>query len=150
MVCCWAISASSAFAGTFVDKKDGTVIEVENGLIWQKSDKQNMQARGYASAVSYCRDLRLLNRSDWRLPTAEELVSLALPNKRRPAIDLKMFPDAVHLLNHLGNRANAAYWAQETGTGNGKKYWVVSYFDGAQKEQTNKDVPAAVRCVREK
>lgn len=36
MVCCWAISASSAFAGTFVDKKDGTVIEVENGLIWQK------------------------------------------------------------------------------------------------------------------
>lgn len=61
---------------------DGTVVatyvDAATGLTW--STKDNGKDVNVADAVQYCRALRADARSDWRLPTIEELESLQNPD----------------------------------------------------------------------
>lgn len=58
----------------FVDEKDSTVSDSATGLLWQKSDSK--KGLDWQSALSYCDDLTLADRDDWRLPNAKELHSI--------------------------------------------------------------------------
>ena len=62
----------------FKVRQDGTVIDVVTGLTWCLLDSYTEKGRclNFASAEEYVNELRTGNHTDWRLPTAGELVSL--------------------------------------------------------------------------
>ena len=59
----------------YVDNHDGTVTDLNTGLIWQKTpDLANKQT--YQEALQQARQSKLAGCTDWRLPTIKELYSL--------------------------------------------------------------------------
>ncbi len=62
-------------APSYTDNGDGTVTDVNTGLLWEKAHHPNRLS--YYSARAVCEALDLGDRSDWRLPTLKELFSLA-------------------------------------------------------------------------
>lgn len=70
---------------------NGTVTDLNLGLMWQKEDDGNY--RNYNDAVTYCDDLVLGGKSDWRLPTVNELESLVNYGKSQISIDTSYFPN---------------------------------------------------------
>jgi serine/threonine-protein kinase len=66
----------------FEDNRNGTVTDYATGLMWQKSGSSVYME--YPNVQDYLRELnrgRFAGYSDWRLPTVEELISLAEPEK---------------------------------------------------------------------
>jgi hypothetical protein len=66
------------FKGTqpaYYDSRDGTVSDLNTGLIWQKA--HNAKRVGYDEAKRDCESLTLGGKNDWRLPTLKELFSIA-------------------------------------------------------------------------
>jgi hypothetical protein len=61
-------------ADRFVDNGDGTVTDTKNKLMWAaKSSSTEMRSD---VAEYYCGSFRAAGRSDWRMPTIEELKGL--------------------------------------------------------------------------
>ncbi len=54
--------------------KNGTVEDKATNLTWQKAD--NGKAINWEQALSYCENLNLAGRADWRLPSIKELQSI--------------------------------------------------------------------------
>lgn len=91
-------------ACSFTDNGDGTVTKNGTGLVWQKCSRGlsgsgcntgKATAHTWKDAISYCEDLSLAGRTDWRLPSINELQSIvadACPWRTRPAIDSGYFP----------------------------------------------------------
>lgn len=62
-------------AASYTDAGDGTVLDNNTALVWQKTPpNERLQ---YADALAYCGDLTLGGRTDWRVPSIKELYSLA-------------------------------------------------------------------------
>jgi hypothetical protein len=59
----------------YQDNGDGTVSDLNTGLMWQKTPGSKMT---YQQAVANASSFRLAGYSDWRLPTITELYSLIL------------------------------------------------------------------------
>lgn len=60
--------------GHFIAYSDGTVLDMETGLMWAAADDGGNAT--WNSAVAYCRNYRGGGYKDWRMPTAEELTTL--------------------------------------------------------------------------
>jgi len=77
----------------YKDNRDGTVIDLVTGLIWQKTP--DFVKRTQDDAEAYARKLKLAGRDDWRVPTIKELFSLAdfrgNMRTRTPYIDTTVF-----------------------------------------------------------
>jgi len=58
---------------SYQDNGDGTVIDLNTGLMWQKDPGDKMT---YSQAVSGASSFSLAGFSDWRIPTIKELYSL--------------------------------------------------------------------------
>ncbi|WP_232504439.1 Lcl C-terminal domain-containing protein [Sulfuricella denitrificans] len=66
------------FIGTqpaYRDNGDGTVSDLNTGLVWQKA--HNAKRVGYSEARRDCEALVLGGKHDWRLPSLKELFSIA-------------------------------------------------------------------------
>lgn len=87
-----AATAPAAAAAHFTDNGDGTVTDTRTGLTWSKETLAAGEIN-HAVAVKACKALRLAGHTDWRLPTVEELFSLADHSRNSPAIDTDAFPD---------------------------------------------------------
>ena len=61
-------------APRFIDRRDGTVVDTETGLQWAKRD--NGADVTWQEARDYCAALSLGGRSDWGLPTLDQLEGL--------------------------------------------------------------------------
>ena len=59
--------------GRYLDNGDGTVTDCETGLVWQQ---EVGTIADWWGAGFYCDDLALGGRTNWRLPTREELLTL--------------------------------------------------------------------------
>jgi len=72
----------------FVDHKDGTVTDLQTGLMWAKSGwrLEFFSATTWQEAVQKCEKLGLANHSNWRLPTIEEWRTLLDSSKECPAL----------------------------------------------------------------
>ncbi|MBT3989712.1 MAG: DUF1566 domain-containing protein [Rhodospirillaceae bacterium] len=57
------------------NNSDGTVSDLNTGLMWQKA--HNAERQNYNDAEQACSDLTLARKSDWRLPNLKELFSIA-------------------------------------------------------------------------
>jgi uncharacterized protein DUF1566/PKD domain-containing protein len=74
---------------SFIDNGDGTVSDVNTGLMWQQvpsSSDYNWQ-----QAVDYCDDLDFAGYDDWRIPSLKELFSISDFNSGWPYLDTELF-----------------------------------------------------------
>jgi hypothetical protein len=115
-------------------------------------DKYNNKMT-YAEAVKYCYDLNFAGFDDWRLPTANELLSITDDTKYNPAIN-KAFKNVAYETNSKGKKRYHWYWSSSRYAGNSSSTWIV-YFDkgGAVWDGTVDWGDASprifVRCVRD-
>lgn len=58
---------------SFQDNGDGTVMDLNTGLMWKKDESTEMN---WEEAMKYCQELNLAGHNDWRLPTIRELGTL--------------------------------------------------------------------------
>lgn len=115
---------------------NGLVTDNKTGLIWRRcSEGQSLQGnacKGEAKKMSLADALswiKQLNQgpgparqefADWRLPTQDELLSLASSACNDPAINLKAFPATLA----------APYLTSTTGSDGADGLWVVDFKDG--------------------
>ncbi|NIP99572.1 MAG: DUF1566 domain-containing protein, partial [Nitrospinaceae bacterium] len=65
----------------FIDNQDGTVTDVQTGLMWTREDTWLTEAQwvSWDEALRYTHDLsyrKFAGYNDWRLPEQEELLTL--------------------------------------------------------------------------
>lgn len=69
----------------FIDNDDGTIIDKETNLVWQKED--DGVTRTWEEAKEYCENNKAkLPGEGWRTPTVKELISIVDYDKHDPAI----------------------------------------------------------------
>ncbi|EMO33703.1 PF07603 family protein [Leptospira santarosai str. HAI821] len=140
------VSGNQIPAFSFVDLLDGTVRDQNTGLLWSQCSQgqTGVGCAGGASsdldwfaALNECNNLNLAGRI-WRLPNANELLSIVNFNISNPAIDPVFFP----------NTSNNNYWTSTTYEFNPTFAFSISGGSGILMRQTNdKAQPIKVRCV---
>lgn len=119
---------------SYADGGDGTVADMVTGLVWQKLDDGVL--RTWTEAETYCLDLSLGERTDWRLPSRKELLSIVDAGRRYPALN-PVFECS---------SAISEYWTGTSYAGDIDKRWYVFAYLG-----NSNPAPASesyrVRCV---
>jgi len=132
------------------DNTKEVVLDHITGLMWQDNEsiqKQwvttaNYNAGNYSdtsgdTASTYCSDLTLGGYSDWRLPSAKELLFIVDNSKYNPSID-----------NQFQNIVSNGYWSSTTDASNTSHAWYVDFYDGSTHYYGGKYYSLYVRCVR--
>ena len=117
--------------GVYVDNGDGTVSDSQTGLMWQKGATSTTYT--WAAARDYCDGLSLGNKSDWRLPTMAELVSI-VDYGNSPALSASWFGAASVVWSAIPMQTEPTAWYVEFGDG--------------QYCRTSQESLESVRCVR--
>jgi hypothetical protein len=73
----------------FQDNGDGTVTDLNTGLMWQVTPSS--QSFSYEEAVEYAENLELAGYDDWRLPSTKELFSISDFSEGWPYLDTDVF-----------------------------------------------------------
>ena len=119
----------------YTDNGDGTVTDTSTELMWDQTGSSKEMT--WKEALAYCKNLKLNNFTDWRLPTAKELRSLVDYSRYYPAINTSFFPKA----------AVSSYWSgttDELGTASVSCTDFYYGMGGSPKKDSN----AYVRAVR--
>lgn len=112
----------------------GTVIYGDEDLCWQKTTKTNI--KNWQESKTYCENLVLGERDDWRLPTTDELKTI-IDESYEPAVNPKYFPGT----------EPAQYWtSSEYKEG---LHWYIDFKLGYQGFAQDFIENYDVRCVRE-
>lgn len=126
---------------SFTDNGDGTVTDNITGLMWQKTDGGEMI---FENATTYCNDLILAGKDDWRLPTGIELFSINNYDSQNPALSTVYF-----------TATQAGYWwTGDVQSVDPSKVWVVNAGGGIGAHPKSETVSAGgtkkfhVRAVR--
>ncbi|MEY2633707.1 MAG: hypothetical protein RIR00_2361 [Pseudomonadota bacterium] len=87
----------TAAQAAFIDQGNGTVIDLDSGLTWQRcAVGQTCQGQAgsfnWAEAAALSGQVDFAGTSDWRLPTIRELATLARPRSPKPSLDNQAFP----------------------------------------------------------
>lgn len=117
----------------FIDNKDGIVIDIQTGLMWERSPHERRYI--WEDAQKYCKRLSLGGYADWRLPSKEELLSIVDENRK----DLTIDP--------IFRCFSASYWSSTTGGDNMSIVWPVNFYNG-HVYSINKSISCYVRAVR--
>lgn len=125
------------------DNEDGTVTDLNTGLMWQQGDEYNQNPiyHAWPGALYYCDHLDLAGYSDWRLPTRHELLSIVDRGRWDPAINTDYFPAC-------GRDPSLSYWSSSTYAWDPANYvWTVCFYSGRILFAT-KYMGLYIRCVR--
>jgi hypothetical protein len=125
---------SGAFDNLIING-DGTVTDTATGLMWQQNNAPGTYT--WEQALTYCENLTLTDKSDWRLPNPNELQSIVDYNRYNPTIDTTLFPDTVAF----------NYWSATTYAGNTPNAKYVDFFYGTVND-ASKPAGYYVRAVR--
>ena len=121
----------------FIDNGDGTVTDTKLGLMWSKATITEADVTQH-QAEDLCRELRLADHADWRLPTVDELFALADRSRYNPAIDTEAFPDT----------SSDWYWTSTITAWSSSRAWFVGFSDGLASYYLRDDSYGLVRAVR--
>ena len=137
LFCCLVIMvvSTNAWSVTLQDNGDGTVDDLDAGNTWQQVDDDIK--RNWKSAQSYCDDLSLAEKTDWRLPTSIELASIVVYQSTSPTIDKVLFPST----------KPSGYWSVTSMAGNSWRAWYVDFYYGPV-DFSRKKKNHYVRCIR--
>lgn len=105
----------SAFGGA-------AVRDNETGLVWEQSP--SLPRSDWFSASVACNQLTTGGRLGWRLPTIQELASLADPN----AVSAPFLPP--NPFSNVHSSVGSAYWSATTNAINSAFAWIVDFSDG--------------------
>jgi hypothetical protein len=94
------------------------VRDTTTGLEWAVATFEKRM--DHEQAEQACRDLRLGDHEDWRLPTAHELFGIVDLSRYSPAIDTAAFP---------GTKSNW-YWTSSPGASAPDCAWLVGFYGG--------------------
>ncbi len=138
---------SATSEGIFFDKK--------TGLTWQDNEEAKTVQINWQGAKDYCENLTLGGRSDWHLPTKEELTSLSTLGFYGEYNDgWKAWYDANKgkQVNGLFNNptlknTSFAYWSSSLDVSDSASAWLV-FFGSGHTHHFAKRGSANVRCVR--
>jgi hypothetical protein len=119
----------------YQDNGDGTVTDLNTGLMWQQATSGSQM--DWDSAGSYCSGLSLAGHSDWRLPASDELQSIVDYGESSPAIDTTAFPGS----------QSSYYWSSTTLVSSTSHAWFVNFSSGYVGNNP-KSASYYVRCVR--
>lgn len=73
----------------YLDNGDGTITDLNTGLVWQQSPSSNTFT--WQEAVDYCENLELDGKDDWRIPSLKELYSISDFGLGWPYLDTDYF-----------------------------------------------------------
>ena len=118
-----SMNPRGSFRNVFVDNNDGTVTDKATGLMWQKSgSSKSLENRDANGIIKRLNKERFAGRSDWRMPTIEELASLLVYSKI----------NGLHI-NPLFSSKQKRCWTADQGEGNHLYYlgaWIVNFEHG--------------------
>jgi hypothetical protein len=102
----------------FVDNGDGTVTDIDTGLMWQQASAPGGHVWEWEQALNYCENLSLAGYDDWRLPNINEIQSIVDYSLHDPPIDTTYFPDMEPL---------SVYWSSTTNYSIKISAWYVDF-----------------------
>jgi len=99
----------------FSDNKNRTISDNATSLVWQQDD--NGEGVNWENALTYCEQLELAGKSDWRLPNAKELQSIVdysrSPDTTNSAAIDSLF-ETTSITNEAGQADYPFYWTSTT------------------------------------
>lgn len=114
-----------------------TVLDGITGLEWQRT--VDALAYTYTAAVSYCDSLALDDKTDWRMPTRIELLSIVDFARSNPSIDPSAFPGT----------PSERFWTSTVRTAAPQfGRWSVGFQYGGDTYGYDESATQRVRCVR--
>ena len=130
----------------FVDNGNGTILDKQTGLIWQKCSvgqtnitttcSGGASTPNWTSAFGTCTGLGLASRT-WRLPNVQELKTIFdVSRASAPTINITFFPGTV----------SNNYWSSTTYRPGTTEAWVLDFSNGNINNSTKTNV-FPVRCV---
>jgi hypothetical protein len=145
-----AAGAPAASADRYTDNLDGTVTDKVTGLMWQKAIGSigGVTTFTWANALAYCPTLNLGGHTDWRLPSAIELVSIVdySVGDPGPTINATMFPGTP---GRTGPQTVYSFWSSSLLAGSSSSSaWFVDFSVGAVSYGPDMTGVLDVRCVR--
>ncbi len=145
-----AVRGGNTVSENFVDNGDGTVTDTVMGLMWRKS--YNPSLMDWRSALNHCENIVFpvgdgyvaAEYDDWRLPSRNELQSLADYSRYSPAIN-PVFPDN----EPLDFWSSTSYYAGGPPDDNAKA-WCLSTEHGyiGEEYKSNSNNVRAVRSIQ--
>lgn len=120
---------------TLIDQGDGTILDQNTGLIWQKIETANPTI--WEAALSYAETLELAGHDDWRLPNIKELQSINDESRVNPSLDTAIFPNA----------QAERYWTSTSQNNQSHRAWFVDFRYGIV-SQEDKTSPLNLLVVR--
>lgn len=144
---CWPMPnpSGSGLPNPASYRDEGDVVHDEvTGLVWQKQAPS--ETFTWQAALDHCAALDLGGRSDWRLPSRVELMSIMDFTASGAKLDASAFPGA-----QGGFHKTASDWVLtilQTGAGSGRDFaWAFNLSDGIVSNAYSKAEPARLRCV---
>ena len=127
--------------GFSIDVNSGIVLDAIYGLMWQ--DAAEIFKGSYKDAVSYCENLNYGGYSDWRLPSASELLSITDYGRYKPAIN-----KAFKYVGKEGGDKYGSYWSSTGASFDADGVWVVQFSSGFDNWVKINSGDNFARCVR--
>lgn len=112
------LSVSPAWAARYTDNGNGTVTDTQTKLVWQQTAYTVQQT--WEDAITYCENLVLADKVDWRLPNFRALQSLIDDSRSEPALD-PLFIGAWDM----------EYWSSTTMEFNPTQAWSLNFDRGS-------------------
>lgn len=147
-------------AMAYSDNGDGTVSDLNTGLMWQQA--HNSERLGYYDAVNKCSSLSLGGYSDWRLSSIDELYSIMDFSGRagvQPYLNTQYFEigymdeaevtGETHFAEMMGQTWTSTIYTGNLWDRNEESAFFVNFLDGRIKAAgTISPVTLFYRCVR--
>ena len=128
----------------YTNNGDGTITYKPTNLIWKQCTEGQIgpSCSGTTNTYNWDKAISLSDsfagKSDWRLPTEDELISLVDFTKSNPAINATIFP---------GTPLSYYYWSSSPNNNNSDHAWNVSFGTG-DASSGNRSGGYSVRLVR--
>ncbi|AUX23137.1 hypothetical protein SOCEGT47_036560 [Sorangium cellulosum] len=129
------VGGESKLAPVELSVAESWVLDLSTGLVWQR--QAALSKFSWSDALAHCEELELAGRTDWRLPSAKELLTLVDDARSGPAIDPEAFPGA----------EPGVFWSSTPALESADKALLVNFSNGASLSASLRD-PRLVRCVR--